>query len=66
MSEGSSGWLFKWVGGQVGGEPSRCVAQVCMCVALVCVCVWPKCVYVCGLSVCRGQVGRWSSGWVVK
>ena len=53
-------------GGQVGGGSSGCVVQVC-----VCVCgqsVWPKCVYVfvCGLSVCRGQVDGWSFGWLVK
>ena len=56
----SSGWVVKWMGGQVdgwssgsvGGEvgwgSSGCVAQVCVwskCVAKVCVCV-------CGLSVC--------------
>ena len=48
------------MGGQVGGESSGCVAQVCVYVVKVC----GQCV--CGLSVCRGQVGGGSSGWVVK
>ena len=48
----------KWGGYQVGGGSSGCVVQVCVCgqcVAKVFVCV-------CGLSVCRGQVDRWSFG----
>ena len=48
------------MGGQVGGGSSGCVAQVCVYVVKVC----GQCV--CGLSVCRGQVDGWSSGWVVK
>ena len=37
----SKNWLVKWVG----------VKQVCG------QSVWPVCVCVCGLSVCRGQMG---------
>ena len=46
--------------GQVGWGSSRCVAQACVHVVKVC----GQCV--CGLTVCRGQVGDWTSGWVVK
>ena len=60
-----NGWVVKWVGGQVGRGSSGCVAQVCLYVVKVWpMCVWPKCVQ--GSSVCRGQVGGWLSGWVVK
>ena len=42
-----------------------CCPSVCLCGQSVWpMCVWPKCVQ--GSSVFRGQVGGWSSGWVVK
>ena len=60
------GWSSRWVVQRVGVK-WVCGPSVCgwsKCVAKVCVCV-------CGLSVCRGQVvggqvGGWSSEWVVK
>ena len=55
--QGSSGWAVKWVGVKWICGPSLCVWSKCMAKVLVCVC---------GLSVCRGQVGGESSGWVIK
>ena len=43
-------WSSGWRSSVCGW--SKCAAKVCVCV--------------CGLSVCRGQVGGWSSVWVVK
>ena len=50
----SKHWVVKWVGVKRVCGPSVCVWS--KCVAKVCVCV-------CGLSVCRDQVGGWIK-WV--